>query len=158
MKRLIVASALMVTTASLFLMCRDSKNKENNSTTTQSGNKHMTRTRTASGLEYEILQEGSGASPKFGDMVTVHYTGWLNTNGERGAQFDSSFSRNEPFVFKIGIGRVIKGWDEGVLTMTIGEKRRLFIPASLGYGDRSVGAIIPANSNLIFEVELIKIN
>ena|SRR5438445_8299363 len=158
MKRLVVASAFVVTTASLFLMCRDTKNKENNTTTTQSGNKQMTRTRTASGLEYEILQEGSGDSPKSGDMVTVHYTGWLNNNGERGTQFDSSFNRNEPFVFKIGTGRVIKGWDEGVMTMKIGEKRRLFIPASLGYGDRAVGSIIPANAGLIFDVELLKIN
>jgi len=158
MKRLIVVSALMVTTASLFLMCRDSNNKANNSTTTQSGKRQMTRTRTASGLEYEILEEGSGASPKSGDMVTVHYTGWLNSNGERGKQFDSSFSRNEPFVFKIGAGRVIKGWDEGVMDMKIGEKRRLFIPANLGYGARGAGSVIPANADLIFDVELIKIN
>ena len=117
----------------------------------------MTRTKTASGLEYEILEEGSGVSPKLGDTVTVHYTGWLNNDGVRGSQFDSSFSRNEPFVFKIGIGRVIKGWDEGVMTMKIGERRRLFIPANLGYGARAVGSIIPANSDLIFDVELIKI-
>lgn len=157
MKRLLVTGTLAVATISLFLMCRESKNQKNNISTIQTGNTKMTRTRTASGLEYEILQEGKGASPKLGDMVTVHYTGWLDNNGERGQQFDSSFNRNEPFTFKIGAGRVIKGWDEGVITMKIGEKRRLFIPTKLGYGERAVGSVIPAHSNLIFDVELLAI-
>lgn len=155
MKFLSIVTAIMITTLSLFLICRDLKKRKENTITTQSGNKQMTRMKD---LEYEILQEGSGISPKLADMVTVHYTGWLNKNGERGQQFDSSFSRNEPFSFKIGVGRVIKGWDEGVMTMKIGEKRRLFIPAHLAYGDRAVGTIIPANSDLIFDVELLQIN
>jgi len=118
----------------------------------------MTRTKTASGLEYEILQEGSGSSPKAGNMVTVHYTGWLNNNGEPGQMFDSSFKRNQPFTFQIGVHQVIQGWDEGVMSMKIGEKRRLFIPSQLGYGARGAGSAIPANANLIFEVELLKIS
>src|SRR5258705_10999040 len=125
MKRLVITGALAITTISLFLMCREAKNKENNTLITQSGNKQMTRVRTTSGLEYEVLKEGSGPSPRAGDMVTVHYTGWLNNNGEQGQQFDSSFSRKEPFIFKIGVNLVIKGWDIGVMTMKIGEIRRL---------------------------------
>jgi FKBP-type peptidyl-prolyl cis-trans isomerase len=157
MKRLIVSGTLVVATISLFIICREQKNQKNNNSITISGNQKMTRTRTASGLEYEILTEGSGNTPRLGDMVTVHYTGWLNNNGERGQQFDSSYSRNEPFTFKIGIKRVIDGWDEGVMTMKVGEKRRLFIPAKLGYRDQAVGPI-PANSNLIFDVELLKVS
>lgn len=157
MKRLIVTSALMITTASLFIMCRESNKTENNDTITQAGNTKMTRVKTGSGLEYEILEAGSGESPKAGNLVTVHYTGWLNNNGQPGEMFDSSVKRNKPFVFKIGVGQVIKGWDEGVMTMKIGEKRRLFIPADLAYGSRSMGPVIHANANLIFDVELISI-
>lgn len=147
----------MVTTISLFLMCRESKDQKNNtSAVVQSESQKMTRTKTTSGLEYEILEKGTGDSPKQGDIVTVHYTGWLNNNGERGQQFDSSYNRKQPFSFKIGKKQVIEGWDEGVMSMKIGEKRRLFIPAKLGYGNRSMGSI-PANSDLIFDVELLAI-
>jgi len=158
MKKLVVASAFVVTTASLFLMCDELNNKENDTIVTQSENKQMTRTRTASGLEYEILEEGSGASPKSGDIVTVHYTGWLNDNGDRGQEFDSSVRRNKPYSFKIDLNHVMKkGWNEGVIDMKVGEKRRLYIPSNLAYGPRSIGPVIRANSNLIFDVELIKI-
>lgn len=107
--------------------------------------------RTASGLGYIDEQVGNGASPQRGQQVTVHYTGWL-TNGKK---FDSSRDRGQPFVFPIGAGRVIAGWDEGVATMKVGGKRRLIIPANLGYGARGAGAAIPPNSVLIFDVELL---
>ncbi|HEX4068604.1 MAG TPA: FKBP-type peptidyl-prolyl cis-trans isomerase, partial [Candidatus Babeliales bacterium] len=121
----------------------------------QTGNTNMSRTRTASGLEYEIKKTGTGASPRAGNRVTVHYTGWLDNNGQEGRKFDSSVDRNQPFSFVIGVGQVIQGWDEGVMTMKIGEKRRLFIPSNLGYGSRGAGNVIPGNANLIFDVELL---
>jgi len=156
MKRLVTVGALMTATAFLVVNCRSLKNIENNNKTVETESSKMTRTRNASGLEYEILQEGSGATPSAGKMVTVHYTGWLNNNGEPGKKFDSSVDRGQPFTFKIGVGQVIHGWDEGVMSMKIGEKRRLFIPSSLGYGSRGAGSVIPANANLIFDVELIR--
>jgi FKBP-type peptidyl-prolyl cis-trans isomerase FkpA len=108
---------------------------------------------TASGLKYEDLQEGAGATAKAGDSVEVHYTGWL-TNGTK---FDSSLDRKSPFAFSLGAGRVIKGWDEGVAGMKVGGKRKLTIPAALGYGSRGAGAVIPPDAELVFEVELLKI-
>jgi peptidylprolyl isomerase len=108
---------------------------------------------TPSGLQYEDMVAGSGASPSPGKKVTVHYTGWL-TDGKK---FDSSVDRNEPFVFKIGKGEVIPGWDEGVMTMKIGGKRKLIIPANLGYGAAGAGGIIPPNATLVFEVILLDI-
>ncbi len=117
----------------------------------------MAKTVLPSGLQYEILQAApaDGKSPAAGQRVAVHYTGWLDKNGEPGAKFDSSVDRGEPFVFVVGVGQVIKGWDEGVLSMKVGEKRRLVIPANLGYGSRGAGAVIPPNATLIFDVELL---
>ncbi len=106
-----------------------------------------------SGLEYEEIVVGSGPSPKMGHPVTVNYTGWL-TNGTK---FDSSLDRNQPFTFNIGTGSVIKGWDEGVASMKVGGKRKLIIPANLGYGARGAGGIIPPNATLVFEVELLNV-
>ena len=106
---------------------------------------------TASGLKYIDEVSGTGISPKAGQKVKVHYTGWL----ENGKKFDSSVDRNEPFDFTIGIGQVIKGWDEGVSTMKIGGKRKLIIPSGLAYGARGAGADIPPNATLIFEVQLL---
>ncbi len=100
----------------------------------------------------EDLVAGEGRQAKKGDDVTVHYTGWL-TSGEK---FDSSLDRSEPFTFHLGGGQVIKGWDQGVVGMKVGGKRRLVIPPEMGYGGRPVGSI-PANSTLIFEVELLKV-
>jgi peptidylprolyl isomerase len=108
---------------------------------------------TASGLEYVELVEGTGARPKPGDSVSVHYTGWLKS----GQKFDSSHDRAQPLAFPIGRGRVIKGWDEGVAGMRVGGKRKLIIPAHLGYGDRGAGGVIPPGATLIFEVELVDV-
>lgn len=105
---------------------------------------------TASGLKYVDQVVGTGESPSPGKVVIVHYTGWL----ENGAKFDSSVDRGSPFEFPIGLGRVIRGWDEGVMTMKVGGKRKLIIPPDLGYGSRDLGEI-PPNSTLIFEVELL---
>jgi FKBP-type peptidyl-prolyl cis-trans isomerase FkpA len=111
---------------------------------------------TASGLQYEDTKVGSGAEATAGQNVTVHYTGWLqNADGSAGKKFDSSKDRNDPFQFPLGAGHVIKGWDQGVQGMKVGGVRRLVIPASLGYGARGAGGVIPPNATLIFEVELL---
>jgi peptidylprolyl isomerase len=106
---------------------------------------------TESGLKYVDIVEGTGASPKTGESVTVHYTGTL-TNGTK---FDSSVDRGQPFKFIIGVGQVIKGWDEGVATMKVGGKRKLMIPSKLAYGERGAGSVIPPNADLNFDVELL---
>lgn len=109
---------------------------------------------TASGLKYVVLNEGTGAAPKTGQTVVVHYTGTL----EDGTKFDSSRDRGQPFSFKLGVGQVIKGWDEGLSTMKVGDRRQLTIPPELGYGARGAGGTIPPNATLIFDVELLKIS
>ena len=109
---------------------------------------------TASGLKYVVLNEGTGAAPKTGQTVVVHYTGTL----EDGTKFDSSRDRGQPFSFKLGVGQVIKGWDEGLSTMKVGDRRQLTIPPELGYGARGAGGTIPPNATLVFDVELLKIS
>ena len=110
---------------------------------------------TASGLQYDDIQIGSGDEAKSGQSVTVHYTGWLYNDGVQGKKFDSSKDRGDPFVFSLGAGMVIKGWDEGVAGMKIGGARTLIIPAALGYGARGAGGAIPPNATLKFDVELL---
>jgi FKBP-type peptidyl-prolyl cis-trans isomerase FkpA len=107
-----------------------------------------------SGLTYEITTKGNGEACKKGDLVRVHYTGWLLD----GKKFDSSKDRNQPFDFKLGAGMVIKGWDQGVDGMKIGEVRMLTIPSDLAYGDRGAGGVIPPKATLKFEVQLLEIN
>ncbi|MDP2305490.1 MAG: FKBP-type peptidyl-prolyl cis-trans isomerase [Pseudomonadota bacterium] len=108
---------------------------------------------TPSGLKYWVLREGTGPTPTRGDTVAVHYTGWLAD----GKKFDSSLDRGTPLQFKVGGGQVIKGWDEGVATMKVGEQRRLEIPPGLGYGAGGAGGMIPGGATLVFEVELVRI-
>ena len=110
---------------------------------------------TGTGLQYEDTAPGTGESPRSGQTCVMHYTGWLWVNGAKGAKFDSSVDRGEPFEFPLGMGRVIKGWDEGVATMKVGGKRTLLIPPDLGYGSRGAGGVIPPNATLLFEVELL---
>ena len=108
---------------------------------------------TASGLKYIDEVVGRGETPRPGQTVTVHYTGTL----ENGTKFDSSVDRGQPYPFKIGSGRVIPGWDEGIMTMNVGGKRRLIVPPSLGYGATGSAPVIPPNATLIFEVELLSV-
>ena len=118
----------------------------------------MSQITTASGLIYEELNVGDGETATEGAFVSVHYTGWLqNPDGSEGEKFDSSVDRDEPFDFPLGAGHVIRGWDEGVQGMKVGGKRRLIIPADLGYGARGAGGVIPPNATLIFDVELLDI-
>ena len=112
---------------------------------------------TPSGLQYEDTVEGSGALAQAGQQVSVHYTGWLYNDGVKGAKFDSSKDRGDPFGFGLGAGMVIKGWDEGVQGMKVGGTRLLVIPAALGYGTRGAGGSIPPNSTLMFEVDLLAV-
>ena len=108
---------------------------------------------TASGLVYQDFVVGTGASPVTGQMVSVHYSGWL-TNG---TPFDSSRNRGVPYSFPIGTGRVVAGWDEGILSMKVGGQRRLTVPPSLGYGATGRGGVIPPNATMIFDVELMSV-
>lgn len=110
------------------------------------------------GMKVEILKEGSGEEAKTGNLVTVNYTGALINSTKFDSNVDPKFGHVEPFQFTLGENRVIQGWELGVLGMKVGEKRKLTIPPELAYGNRAVGNVIPANSTLIFEVELLKIN
>jgi peptidylprolyl isomerase len=120
---------------------------------TQEG-KSMT---TPSGLTIADSKVGTGAEARSGNTCVMHYTGWLYENGVKGAKFDSSLDRGEPFEFGLGQGQVIKGWDEGVAGMKVGGKRTLIIPPQLGYGARGAGGVIPPNATLLFDVELLEV-
>jgi FKBP-type peptidyl-prolyl cis-trans isomerase len=112
-------------------------------------------TELANGLKYTDTNVGTGAEATKGHKVSVHYTGWLYNNGTKGAKFDSSLDRGQPFAFGLGGGQVIQGWDEGVAGMKVGGKRTLIIPPGLGYGARGAGGVIPPNATLMFDVELL---
>jgi FKBP-type peptidyl-prolyl cis-trans isomerase len=150
MKKIIGISALIIGTSLLFAGCSNNKTEDAKKTHAEVNNMIVTD----SGLKYEIIKEGQGFPAEKGDKVTVHYTGWLTD----GTKFDSSKDRNQPFNFKLGQGRVIKGWDQGVAGMQVGEIRVLHIPYHLGYGNRGAGGVIPPKADLKFEVELLKIN
>lgn len=104
-------------------------------------------------LQITDIQTGSGKETVRGALVIAHYTGWL----EDGTKFDSSVDKGRPFQFVFGTGRVIKGWDQGLVGMKVGGKRKLFVPSHLAYGDRQIGNLIGPNSNLIFEIELLDV-
>ena len=114
---------------------------------------------TPTGLRHTVLRAAAEGArqAKAGDVVKVHYTGWLSEGGQKGAQFDSSIKRGTPFTFELGAQQVIAGWDEGVALMRVGEKKRLVIPANLGYGEQGYPGVIPQNATLIFEVELLEV-
>jgi len=109
-----------------------------------------------SGWSYEIITTApaDAKTPQQGQRVSVHYTGWLDNNGKEGKKFDSSVDRGQKFEFYLGRGAVIRGWDEAVANMKIGEKIRVYLPADLAYGNRGAGGLIPANAALIFDIEL----
>ena len=110
------------------------------------------------GLQITDTLMGTGPEARKGQDVTVHYTGWLYQDGQQGAKFDSSRDRNDPFVFPLGAGMVIKGWDEGVAGMKVGGQRSLIIPPEMGYGARGAGGVIPPNATLKFDVELLRVS
>ncbi len=146
MKSTIVTAIVALAVSTAF--AQSSTTKPNTSAPTKVTGKP---TATASGLEYWDIKVGTGAVAAKGQGVTVHYTGWL-TNGKK---FDSSVDRGQPFPFTLGAGQVIKGWDEGVAGMKVGGKRQLKIPPQLAYGERGYPGVIPPNSTLIFDVELL---
>eukprot|EP00568_Trieres_chinensis_P009350 CAMPEP_0183294618 /NCGR_PEP_ID=MMETSP0160_2-20130417/2883_1 /TAXON_ID=2839 ORGANISM="Odontella Sinensis, Strain Grunow 1884" /NCGR_SAMPLE_ID=MMETSP0160_2 /ASSEMBLY_ACC=CAM_ASM_000250 /LENGTH=211 /DNA_ID=CAMNT_0025455969 /DNA_START=69 /DNA_END=704 /DNA_ORIENTATION=+ len=111
---------------------------------------------TESGMKYKITKEGTGAVPTSGQNVKAHYTGWLD-GFDSGKKFDSSRDRGRPFSFRVGAGQVIRGWDEAFLSMKVGERRNIVLPARLAYGDRGAGGIIPGGATLYFDVELLAI-
>ena len=157
MKKILgVIIILIIVAFGLYFLSQDSKEngvQESEQAEEMSENKDIQNEN--QGLQIEVLMEGMGEEVKSGDNVSVHYTGTL----ENGSKFDSSLDRGSPFVFTVGIGQVIKGWDLGILGMKVGEKRKLVIAPELGYGVTGTpGGPIPPNATLIFEVELLSIN
>jgi len=140
-----LALALLLTGAAIYPIASPANAQEGSSMTTPSG------------LTIADTTVGTGAEAKPGNTCVMHYTGWLYEDGKKGAKFDSSLDRGEPFAFGLGQGMVIKGWDEGVAGMKVGGKRTLIIPAHLGYGARGAGGVIPPNATLIFDVELLDV-
>ena len=151
-KKILILSCFLISSMSpLALYAEVTKNKKEVKKLNMEKTEDTKIMTTPSGLKYIDEVSGNGASPMTGQTVKVHYTGWL----ENGAKFDSSVDRGQPFEFIIGVGQVIKGWDEGVSTMKVGGKRKLIIPSLLGYGTRGAGSAIPPNATLVFDVELL---
>ena len=145
---------LLITLSVIFIGCKGEKvESTSNESTGEISKVSANEVTTESGLKYQDMVVGTGDSPTKGQTAVVHYTGWL-TDGKK---FDSSVDRGMPFEFPVGMGRVIRGWDEGVLSMKVGGKRKLTIPPELGYGERGAPGAIPPNATLIFEVELLEI-
>lgn len=168
MKRRMLTLGVLILAVALVITCNEtSKQQEQESPasepTSQDSSEQPAQSEsdwvtTNSGLKYLDHVIGTGEEAVKGMTVEMHYTGWLWENGQRGKKFDSSHDRNQPFQFQLGAGKVIQGWDEGILGMKAGGKRELIIPTELGYGSRAVGGgLIPANSTLNFEVEFLGI-
>jgi len=157
MVKKVLASLMCGLVAVLFNGCSCEMSKQKETKTMKEENKEMETT--PSGLKYEILHPvlTDAKKPTSGKKVKVHYTGWLDDNGKPGKKFDSSHDHGAPFEFIIGAGSVIKGWDEGVMMMSVGEKRRLVIPGDLAYGAHGYPGVIPPNATLIFDVELLDV-
>jgi FKBP-type peptidyl-prolyl cis-trans isomerase len=150
---IIVIIILIIVGGGLWFVFNNPANSNN--APAENNQSQIPKTYDIQGMKVEILKEGSGEPIKSGQIASVHYTGTL----QNGTKFDSSLDRGEPFSFQIDGNQVIKGWDLGVVGMKVGEKRKLTIPPELAYGSREIGnGLIPANSTLIFEVELLKIN
>jgi FKBP-type peptidyl-prolyl cis-trans isomerase FkpA len=130
----------------------DAKPKQEEKAPKKKASSKSKETPSVKGLKIEDLKTGDGAEAVAGKNVTVHYTGWLQSNNQK---FDSSVDRGQPFSFNLGSGMVIKGWDVGVAGMKVGGKRKLTIQPEMGYGERGAGAVIPPNSVLVFDVELL---
>ena len=157
MRKLVVACSLITTTFLLVNGGPSGKKTDNSTVPAQVETQKTTRiVQQPSGVSYEILQPGSGAPIAKGNQITVHYTGWVDNNGQPGVQFDSSYNHKKPFTFLFGFGLVMKGWDDGLQNMQVGEKRRVYIPSQLAYGAHGASKV-PPYSNLIFDIELLSI-
>ena len=152
-RKIIVAAAVLSAMCAMPVMAAQDQNGAKDKAVSKEKVAAAKTVTTASGLKYVDVKVGSGASPVKGKQVKVHYTGTL----ENGKKFDSSVDRNEPFSFVIGVGQVIPGWDEGVMSMKVGGKRKLIIPSKLGYGAAGAGGVIPPNATLLFDVELLDV-
>lgn len=155
-KKLVVVGVMSVVGLFVLVSCQQRETVETKKTASQEIQS------TGSGLQYIVLQEpaAGAAQPSKGQKIAVHYTGWLKDDAKpemKGNKFDSSVDRGKPFEFNVGTGLVIRGWDEGLAAMKVGEKRRLIIPADLGYGAHGAPGVIPGNATLVFDVELLNV-
>jgi len=158
-KAVIILIILLVVVIAIYFLMQNNNVPSTSTASLPNANQNQQMEQTSlnfdiQGMKVEIVQQGTGEEAKAGDTVSVHYTGTLLD----GTKFDSSVDRGEPFSFTLGQNRVIQGWELGVAGMKVGEKRKLTIPPELAYGSQAVGGVIPANSTLQFDVELLKIN